>query len=253
MSDKKQEKEFLSKYNIHDYDVPLTSVDIVIFTIIDDQVHVLLTKRNDFPFKNHWATPGGFVDIIKDQNIQQTALRKLKEKTGYNVPYLEQLGAVGNSHRDPRGWSVTITYFALVNADDVKFSDDSHWYPLDTNGEMNQQTLPNDKLAFDRRLAFDHNELIKEAFIRLRNKAQYTTIVLHVLPESFTLSELQKSYEIILGGKLNKSGFRRRIIKSNVIEEIEGESKQTATRMAQLYKKSNDSDLHFYMREIYAH
>ena len=253
MSVKKQEKEFLANYNIHDFDVPLTSVDIVIFTIINNQVNVLITKRNDFPFKGSWATPGGFVDIKKDQHIEQTALRKLKEKTGYNVPYLEQLGATGNSTRDPRGWSVTITYFALVNSENTKFADDSRWQPLDNTGELIPQNNHDNKLAFDRQLAFDHNELIKEAFIRLRNKAQCTSIVLHVLPERFTLSELQKSYEIILGGKLNKSGFRRRIIKGHVIEEITGESKQTATRMAQLYRRSKDSELHFYMREIYAH
>jgi len=252
MSDDIQEKEFLKNYNIHDYDVPLTSVDIVIFTIIAEQVNVLITKRSDFPFKDQWATPGGFIDTNKDQSIEQTALRKLKEKTGYNVPYLEQLGAIGNSTRDPRGWSVTVTYFALVNSEDIEFSDESRWLPLDNNGELVYPKLPDENID-TKQLAFDHNELVKEAFIRLRNKAQYTSIVLHVLPDFFTLSELQKSYEIILGGKLNKSGFRRRIIKGNVIREVVGESKQTATRKAQLYAKSNDSDLHFYMREIYAH
>ncbi len=201
----------------------------------------MITKRTDFPFKEHWATPGGFIDVKKDRNIEQTALRKLKEKTGFDAPYLEQLGATGNNTRDPRGWSVTVTYFALVNADDTQFDDDSCWCALDDKGKIAQQ-----------KLAFDHNELITEAFHRLRNKAQYTTIALHVLPEKFTLSELQKCFEIILGGKLNKSGFRRRIIKGNVVEEVEGESKQTATRMAQLYRKSDDEDLHFYMREIYA-
>ncbi|NQZ67449.1 MAG: NUDIX hydrolase, partial [Lentisphaeria bacterium] len=123
MTIKQQEKEFLSTYNIHDYDVPLTSVDVVIFSIIKEQVNVLLTKRADFPFKNQWAIPGGFIDIKKDKQIEQTARRKLKEKTGYNVPYLEQLGAIGNNHRDPRGWSVTITYFALVNAEEVSFDE----------------------------------------------------------------------------------------------------------------------------------
>jgi ADP-ribose pyrophosphatase YjhB (NUDIX family) len=241
MSVKQQEKEFLANYNIHDFDVPLTSVDIVIFSIIDERVNALITRRNDFPFKGCWATPGGFIDVKKDENIEQTALRKLKEKTNYSAPYLEQLGAIGNASRDPRGWSVTVTYFALVNAEDAQFGDNSCWCSLDHEGNIAQQ-----------KLAFDHAELIKEAFHRLRSKAQYTTIALHVLPEKFTLSELQKCFEIILGGKLNKSGFRRRIIKGNVVEEIKGESKQTATRMAQLYKKSNDEDLHFYMREIYA-
>ncbi len=237
----KQEKEFLKNYNIHDYDVPLTSVDIVIFSIRNEQVNVLIFKRNDFPYKDNWAIPGGFINIKRDKNIEQTALRKLKEKTGYTAPYLEQLGATGNNKRDPRGWSVTVTYFALVNAEEVELDEDTLWCPLDNDGHITQS-----------KLAFDHSELIKEAFQRLRSKAQYTTIALHVLPEKFTLSELQKCFEIILGGKLNKSGFRRRITKGNVVEEIKGESKQTTTRMAQLYRKSGNEELHFYMREIYA-
>ncbi|TQV72235.1 NUDIX hydrolase [Aliikangiella marina] len=240
MNTNPQEQAFLDNYNIHDYDVPLTSVDTVIFTIIDEKVQVLITKRKDFPFKDQWAIPGGFIDINHDKSIEATALRKLKEKTGYQVPYLEQLGAIGNGFRDPRGWSVTVTYFALVNAEDVSYEDDSRWCEIDDEGNISEE------------LAFDHNELVVEAFQRLRSKAQYTTIALHVLPEKFTLSELQQSFEIILGGKLNKSGFRRRIIKGNVVEEVEGESKQTATRKAQLYRKSEDEDLHFYMREIYA-
>lgn len=236
----RNEKAFLEQYNIHDFDVPLTSVDIVIFTIFDEKVHVLITQRADFPYKNQWAIPGGFININSDKNIEETALRKLKEKTDYDAPYLEQLGAKGNGKRDPRGWSVTVTYFALVNPEEVEFGDDCKWQPLDDAGEMKKK------------LAFDHAELIHEAFIRLRSKAQYTTIALHVLPEKFTLSELQKSYEVILGGKLNKSGFRRRIIKGDMVEEVEGESKQTATRMAQLYRKKEGEELHFYMREIYA-
>lgn len=236
----KKEKEFLDAYNIHDYDVPLTSVDIVIFTIINEQLQVLITKRKDYPFKEAWATPGGFIDVHKDKSLEQTALRKLKEKTGFDAPYLEQLGAIGSDKRDPRGWSVTVTYFALVNAENVNLDEDNNWTPISPRG----------KVEID--LAFDHSHLVEEAFHRLQNKAQYTTIALHVLPEKFTLSELQKSFEVILGGKLNKSGFRRRIIKGNVVEEVEGEMKQTATRKAQLYRKSDDEELHFYMREIYA-
>ncbi len=114
---------------------------------------------------------------------------------------MEQLGATGNEKRDPRGWSVTVTYFALVNAAEVVFSTDSSWHVLNKNGDI-----------LNKSLAFDHAKLIKDAFLRLRSKAQYTTIALHVLS---------------------------------------GELKQTSTRMAQLYKKSGEEELHFYMREIY--
>ncbi|MBT4838033.1 MAG: NUDIX hydrolase, partial [Methylococcales bacterium] len=195
MSTKQQEKDFLAHYNVHDHDIPLSCVDVVIFTIIKDQLNVLITQREDFPFKGNWAIPGGFIDINQDKDIEQTAQRKLKEKTGYDAPYLEQLGATGNNTRDPRGWSLTVTYFALVNADNVVFGKDSCWCELNDGGIIQEK------------LAFDHALLIKDAFQRLKNKTQYTTIALHVLPPKFTLSELQKCYETILGGKLNKSGF----------------------------------------------
>lgn len=240
MNNKTTEKSYLANYNVHDFDVPLTSVDVVIFTVIDFTLNVLVTKRLDFPFKDEWATPGGFINLKKDHSLEDTAIRKLKEKTGYDAPYLEQMGTLGNAKRDPRGWSVTITYFALVNANDISLSNECRWCPLNSHGGTQES------------LAFDHNELIKEAYQRLKNKAQYSTVVLHVLPNTFTLSELQKSYEVILGGKLNKAGFRRRILKAEVIEEIAGESKQTATRKAQLYRKKAEHEVHFYMREIYA-
>ncbi|MET1254617.1 NUDIX hydrolase [Aliikangiella maris] len=240
MSNQNKEKNYLKNYRIHDYEVPLTCVDVVIFTIVDNAVNVLLSNRKHYPCKGAWAIPGGFIDLKKDHDLQQTAYRILFEKTGYQAPYLEQIGSFGNAQRDPRGWSVTITYFALVNVENVTFAADCQWYPINETGEVNKS------------LAFDHNELISEAFQRLRSKAQYSTIILPVLPEKFTLSELQTCYETILGGKLNKAGFRRRILKAEVITELSGEYKQTSTRTAQLYKRSDSDNVYFYMREIYA-
>ncbi|WP_144395357.1 NUDIX hydrolase [Pleionea sediminis] len=236
----KKEQKYLESYRIQNYDVPLTSVDVVIFTIISDSIYALVNQRKNHPHKSSWALPGGFIDIKNDKSIESTAIRKLAEKTGFKTPYLEQLGATGNGQRDPRGWSVTITYFALVNSDSVNLESDCRWIKVSTEGNV------------DESLAFDHNKLIEDAFQRLKNKAHYTTIPLHVLPSEFTLSELQSAYEIILGGKLNKSGFRRRILKSQIIEELPGEVRQTKTRTAQLYRALENKDLHFYMREIYA-
>ena len=104
------------------FERPLATVDVVIFTIIEDCLHVLLIRRNDAPgepFPNKWALAGGFVDVSSDATLEACALRKLKEKTGVSTPYLEQLGSWGGGSRDPRGWSVTHVYFALVSAESV--------------------------------------------------------------------------------------------------------------------------------------
>ncbi len=109
------EKQFIKNYNASDYEVPLTTVDMAIFSIIDQQLHVLLLKRDALPEKDKLALPGGFIDLKNDNDLEETALRKLYEKTGVELPYLEQVESIGNGSRDPRGWSVTILYFALID------------------------------------------------------------------------------------------------------------------------------------------
>ena len=107
--------EFLKSYSAKDYDAPLCSVDICVFAVEDDELKVLLVKRSAPPFKDRWALPGGFNNLNKDKSIEDTAFRKLFEKTGVRSPYLEQVKTIGNSKRDPRGWSVTVLYFALID------------------------------------------------------------------------------------------------------------------------------------------
>ncbi|MEK7741074.1 MAG: NUDIX hydrolase, partial [Pseudomonadota bacterium] len=109
------EQEFLSNYNKKDYESPLLTVDMAIFSVDAGQLQVLLIKRSNFPQKDKWALPGGFVDLSKDQDLMATAHRKLVEKTGLQSPHLEQVATVGNATRDPRGWAVTALYFALID------------------------------------------------------------------------------------------------------------------------------------------
>ena len=108
MTNSQTEKQFLKTYNIHDYDIPLVSVDIAIFSVIDDKLNVLIVKRAQHPRKGKWALPGGFIDLSADKTIDDAAHRKLAEKTGVTNAHLEQVVSVGDSTRDPRGWSVTI-------------------------------------------------------------------------------------------------------------------------------------------------
>ncbi len=124
MSKKISEKTFLKNYNVHDFEVPLTSVDMAIFTLKEHQLQVLLVKRAQHPALGKWALPGGFIDANKDQTLADTAQRKLQEKTGVDTPYLEQVETFGTAKRDPRGWSVTVAYLALIACDDIRLDKD---------------------------------------------------------------------------------------------------------------------------------
>ncbi|MDO8178973.1 MAG: NUDIX domain-containing protein [Undibacterium sp.] len=241
MSNAKQsEKEFLRTYNIHDYEVPLTSVDLAIFTIKDQLLQVLLVKRGDHPFKGKWCLPGGFIDIHHDADLDAAALRTLREKTGVDAPYLEQLQGFGSGVRDPRGWSTTFVYFALISSDQIDLihggnADAVRWCAID-----DQNVIPP--------LAFDHKPILEVALQRLRNKVEYTSLPAHLLPEEFTLTELQQVYQIVLGRLVDKSAFRKRIREGDFLEELEGKWRYGSNRPAQLHRLRKGQDTVYFSR-----
>lgn len=194
---------------------PMTTVDIVIFTVLDGELQVLLVQRPqsvDEPFPGRWALPGGYVDVARDATLQACARRKLKEKTGVSSPYLEQLGSWGGRDRDPRGWSATHVYFALMPAEDLR--------PV-KGGNAADVTWAPVELAVGRRdMAFDHAELLEAAVSRLRSKVEYTSLPAYLLPEPFTLPQLQRTYEVILGRPVDKSGFRTRTLAADFLDEV---------------------------------
>lgn len=206
------------------FDRPLVTVDVAIFSVIGTELRVLLAKRPDSadePFPGRWSLPGGIVDVDRDANLQACALRKLKEKTGVSSPYLEQLGSWGDANRDPRGWSATHAYFALIAAPPDSGSragaTASEWVHADD--------------ARRRRLAFDHGDILAAAIERLRGKVEYTSLPAFLCPEPFTLPELQRVYEVVLGRQLDKSAFRKRILDGGFLEEagqVSGASGRTA-------------------------
>lgn len=189
---------------------PLVTVDVVIFTLIGEALQVLLVQRPSGarePFPGQWALPGGFVDVALDDDLRACALRKLRDKTAVASPYLEQLGSWGGRLRDPRGWSVTQVYFALLpfaslapqkgsNAADVR------WFPVDASGAV----------PTTQGLAFDHAPILAAAVERLRSKVEYTSLPAFLLDEPFTLPQLQRVYEIVLCRSLDKSAFRTRAL-----------------------------------------
>jgi ADP-ribose pyrophosphatase YjhB (NUDIX family) len=228
-----QDKDYLATYNIHDFDIPLTSVDTVIFAIIKGELNVLVVERNEHPYQSKLALPGGFIDLKKDENIDATAYRKLFEKTGVKSPYLEQVETIGNQKRDIRGFSVTVLYYALIDSKKFKqqaSAQKSHWLPF--------------ALLKAKDLAFDHQLLIEKAYFRLKDKCCYTALPVELMPELFTLTELQTTFETILGKKLPIKSFRRRILAANILQATD-KSKLSGKRHAQLFK-STGLDRHYY-------
>ncbi|HEY2390774.1 MAG TPA: NUDIX domain-containing protein [Candidatus Angelobacter sp.] len=199
------------------------TVDIVIFTILDARLKLLLIRRGIPPFKDSMAIPGGFV--LENESLDAAALRELKEETGVDDVYLEQLYSFGDPKRDPRGRVVTVAYYALIPAGHaIKAGSDAsaaEW--------RDYNELPD--------LAFDHNQIVHYAVERLRNKLEYTTAGFSLLPEQFTLSELQSVYEVILGRKLDKRNFRKKLELLGVLK-ASSMWRKTGRKPARLYRFS---------------
>ena len=212
----------------YEYPRPALTVDVVIFTLRDSKLNVLLIKRGNEPYQGMWALPGGFVKM--EESLEGAACREMEEETGLRDAYLEQLYTYGDPDRDPRGRVVSVAYFALIPADAPVREDGgsdaskAEWRPLD-------QLPP---------LAFDHEEIVTYALRRLRYKLEYSAVGFELLSEQFTLSELQYTYEMILGEKLDKRNFRRRILEAGIIEATP--HKRTGEgRPARLYRYRDDA------------
>lgn len=200
------------------------TVDLVIFTIREHRLDVLLIERALPPFEGRWALPGGF--IREGESLEQAALRELQEETGVRDVYLEQLYTFGEPGRDPRGRVVTVAYYALISAEHAQLvaSTDARaarWWPV----------------AKHPRLAFDHDRILDYAVERLRNKLEYTTVGFQLLPRRFTLTELQRVYEAILGRPLDKRNFRRKLALLGILKPTK-ERRRELGRPAQLYEFS---------------
>ena len=200
----------------------ICTVDVVLLTLRDDALQVLLQQREREPFAGALALPGGYVHAQEDQDAGDAAVRVLREKAGVVSPYLEQLATFSGPGRDPRGWSVSIAYYALVPEALV---------PVDAAGV---RVLPADRLPA---LPFDHRRIVEEAVARVRVKSQYSSLPVHLCGERFTLPQLQAVYEAVLGERVNKVSFRRKMDELAMLEPIEGEMELgRAHRPAQLYR-----------------
>ena len=237
------EAKFLRRYDASRYEKPSFTVDLVIFTVRDEYLHALLVKRAEHPFKGCWALPGGFLDLRRDASVDACAARTLVEEAGGRAPYLEQLRTYGSRDRDPRGWTATTVYFALMASKSVRLRGNQ--------AEACWVGVRGDRVDFE--LGFDHARILADAVERLRSKLEYTHIAVHLLPEEFTLPELQRIYEIILQQPLDKSSFRRRVMQADMLEELPGKQRDGSGRPAQLYRFRDYDRQTFFPRSISRH
>lgn len=282
------EREFLAQYKAGDYERPSMAADMVIFTVMDTQrenfrklpekeLRVLLIQRGGHPYLGCWALPGGFVR--PDETAGQAAARELREETGVDGVYLEQLYTFTQPGRDPRTWVVSCAHMALIDGARVQIqagddADRAAWFRLSYRLLKEEKTpLPDGfckvfryglelthedtvlRAEVERRvrstrtgwgetftvtdpgdLAFDHAQIIACAMERLRGKIAYTDIALHLMPEFFTLTQLQQVYEVILDQDLLKAAFRRKI--APLVKETDRFTEQGAHRPSRLFRRN---------------
>lgn len=207
----------------YDYPRPGLTVDCVVFGLDESDLKVMLIQRKLSPFKGEWALPGGFVRL--NESLEDAARRELREETGVEQVFLEQLYTFGDIDRDPRDRIVTVAYYALTNLAE---------HPVQAATDASQavwclvSNLPS--------LAFDHQKILDVALTRLKGKVRYEPIGFELLPQKFTLSQLQKLYEIILGTPLDKRNFRKKILKMDLLIELNEMQTDVPHRAARLYQ-----------------
>ncbi len=205
------------------YARPALTADCVVFGLDEEDLKVLLIQRGMDPFAGKWALPGGFAMV--GESLEATARRELSEETGLKNVFLEQLYTFSEPDRDPREHVVTVAYYALVNLSEhrVQAATDARnaaWFAIDD--------IP--------KLAFDHEKILKVAYERLKGKIRYQPIGFELLPDKFTLSQLQRMYEKILDRELDKRNFRKKILNMEIIGELDEIETDVAHRAARLYR-----------------
>lgn len=199
------------------------TVDIVLLTLAETGLKVVLAPRGAEPYKGEPALLGGYVRANEDADAEATVARVLHQKAGLQDVYVEQLRTFTGRARDPRGWSASIAYIALLPPE--------HF-------EAGRPELVLRPAGDPGELPFDHNAIVEAARERLRTKGAYSTLPARLLPASFTLPEMQQVYEAVIGERLDQSSFRRKIAELGALEPIAGETRRSATvrRPAQLYR-----------------
>ncbi|MFZ5553113.1 MAG: NUDIX hydrolase [Bacteroidota bacterium] len=207
---------------VYEYPRPSVTADAVIFGYDKKELNVLLVKRDIAPFKNEWSLPGGFLHL--GESAEETVNRVIKQKTGLKNIFLEQLFTFTDKERDPRGHTISISYFSLVNTLKMlpvagKNVSDVCWFPLNK--------IPG--------LAFDHKKIISIACNRLKGKISWQPVGFELLDKKFTLSQLQHLYEIILDAEIDKRNFRKKILQLGIVIPLNEKEYFSSKKGAELY------------------
>lgn len=211
------------------YPMPFTRLEIAVMSLVDSELQVLLARRAEAPYAGKWALPGGVLRIDRDVSLDMAARRVMRERLGLDLPFLRQLCATGGPTRDPRApWALSVVYRALVPAEDLT--------PLAGKRIQALAWRRVDDAIVDRGLAFDHSALVSRAVESTRIEVERLDLPVGFLPREFTLGELQSSCEQLLGRRLDKSSFRRRLAERHLVEPVEGAMRTGANRPAQIYR-----------------
>jgi len=209
----------------YEYPHPAVTVDVLVFTFQAGELKLLLIQRGRPPAEGMWAIPGGFVNI--DESLKRAAWRELNEETGVHAAYLRQLGAFGHPDRDPRERIITVAYLALLPVDRLHIQAGSDAMDARLFG---LQKLPE--------LAFDHAKILRRAHERLRQNFADASTALHLLPETFTMSQLRRVHEQVLGETLDKRNFSKKMQTAGLVAPTGEKQKVGAHRPAALYRKA---------------
>ncbi|HHO54010.1 MAG TPA: NUDIX hydrolase [Deltaproteobacteria bacterium] len=231
------ERSFLQAYDPSAFDRPSLAVDLAVLTVDDGVLRALLVQRGEHPFRGGWALPGGFVQI--DESLSAAARRVLRQKAGLEGVFTEQLYTFGDPGRDPRMRIVSVAYYALLDAGQLGEPQPGRRFlevVVPWEGETGGPVQPVDRDHQPLPLAFDHADILGMAVRRIRGKLDYTPIGFQLLPETFTLRELQRVHETVLGTSLNKDSFRRRMLASGQLEATGEREQQVGHRPAELYR-----------------
>lgn len=209
-----------------EYETPIATVDVALFTLAEGKLRVLLARRPDDArvYPGVMALPGGYIHVEEDDDADACARRVLRGKAGLAAPYLEQLYTFTGKFRDPRNWSLSIAYYAVVPAAELV--------------GPNLRLVAVDDLPA---LPFDHNDIVAMAVRRLRGKAAYSSLPTFLLPPKFTMDDLHCVYQQVMGVELNKVSFRRKIEQQGIVVPVPGEKQHGAHRPAQLYRVADDT------------
>lgn len=213
----------MEKQYCYEYPRPALSTDCVIFGFDETNLKLLLIQRGIEPFKGSCALPGGFMRA--DETIEECAERELYEETSFKNVFIEQLYTFSDVDRDPRGRVVSVAYYALVNLNQYNAiagddAENAQWFSVNN--------LPP--------LAFDHDRIVRTALYRLKGKIRWQPVGFELLPEKFTLTDLQHLYEVVLEIKLDKRNFRKKMLKTELLIDLNEKQKNVAHKAAKYYK-----------------